>query len=721
MKREVNAKHIYHKIIEPVIAIDLVSEQMTYCNQACYALWDIHEGMSISELEQIVSTDIDYALLRTHLLENGEDFFSQDVSLFTKAQGIITGTIQAGYIHGEKNQIYIFFEYDEKEVDNIVLKKRCYDSIYARSYSYPFRLDITSKTIYFIGPILELFNLPPVIDNYPTSILESQVLPEDTKENFRKMVCDMYNGRATDFSFRSYTADGLLLWYQPQYTVTRNEQGEPIELIGEFVNIQEKKEMQTLLDTDELTQCLNKTAFQKYTEAIIARSKPNEKHALFMIDIDNFKVINDNLGHLFGDMVLKDAGVKLQTVFREGDYIGRIGGDEFMVLVPNIKEDEPLDGCARRILNVFDMVYKGNMREYHTTASIGISLFPQHGTTFDALYQHADMALYETKDKGKNGYTYYHQAMVERNMRNTTPFDTALRALSRHFDHQLIVDIFSLLTTAKDYSAAINKTLELLGLRFHTSRSHIFEYNPDTHQYLDNTFEWCAPNITSEKANLQMLPKSVYKPFIERMNADGIFYCNDLEEFKGTASYDVMYEQGIKSFLFAFNMQDGDMVSVVGFDDCEKSRLWNSVEIGTLMHASKIINQFMLYKKALTSIETATSEKMKVLDSIYSYAYITDSETHKLHYFNREFQNAFPHVKFGATCYEVLHNRTQACEDCPMKQMQEQKKAKFRCIMPMQSNGKRMLTNVSDIGDFHGHNSMFFSCSSIDDLDYDAT
>ncbi len=717
MKREVNAKHIYHKIIEPVIAIDLTAERLTYCNQACYNLWDVHEGMSISELKDIISTNIDYEMLHINLVERGEDFFAQDVKLYTKAQGIIEGSIQAGYIHGEKNQIYIFFEYEEKEVENIVLKKRCYDSIYSRSYSYPFRLDIKSRTIYFIGPILEQFNLPPVMENYPDVVLESHVLPEDTKESFRKMADDMYNGRATECAFRSYTADGSLLWYQPQYTVTRNEDGEPIELLGEFVNIQEKKEMQALLDMDELTQCLNKVAFRKYAEEIILRSGANDKHALFIIDIDNFKVINDNLGHLFGDMVLKEAGVKLQKVFRDGDYIGRIGGDEFMVLVPNIEDKEMLDGCAKRILNVFDMVYKGNMREYRTTASIGISLFPSNGTTFDELYQCADKALYTTKDKGKNGYTYYMETMVQSNMRNTTPFDTALRALSRHFDNQLIVEIFGLLSDAKDYSISINKALELLGVRFKASRSHIFEYN-DNHQYLDNTFEWCASGISSEKDNLQMLPKSVYEPFIERMNGDGIFYCNDLDEFKGTASYDVMHEQGIKSFLFAFNMKDGDMVSVVGFDDCEKRRLWNSIEIGTLMHASRIINQFMLYKKAVSSIEVTTNEKMKVLDMIHSFAYITDMETHKLHYFNQEFQTAFPNVQFGDTCYEVLHNRTEVCEDCPMKKMLEQGKDKFRCILQMETQGKMMLTNVSDIGDYKGHNSMFFSCSSIDELDY---
>ncbi len=609
MNSNSSRESLYGQIIEPVVAIDVKTKRLIFCNKACHALWNIEEGMSISEFCNHISTDINYELLRVELIERQKECYLQEVKLYTLAQGTISGNLRAGFINHDKNQVYFFFQYNRRDVENIVLKNRCYDAIYSRSYSYPFRLDIKHKTIYFIGPILEQFNLSPVIYNYPQVILDADILVEDDRDNFINMVSDMYRGEPTTYAFRTYTADGLLLWYQPQYTVTRNEEGEPVELLGEFVNIQEKKEMESRLNTDDLTKCLNKAAFQTFTANTLLKRKPEEQHALFIIDIDNFKMINDNLGHLFGDAVLREAGTKLNNIFRDSDYVGRIGGDEFMVLVHNIESDDMLKQCAGRILKAFDKVYKGHIKEYRTTASIGIAVSPQNGEDFTTLYKCADLALYHTKHKGKNGYTYYNETMIDGNMGNTTPFDVANRALSQHFDQELIINMFALLSEAKDYDASINKALELLALRFKVSRSYIFEYTKDNSQYMDNTYEWCASGVTPEIDNLHMIPQSVYGPFIDEMNENGIYYCNDLETLKETSCYDVMNEQGIQSFLFAFNMKEDTVTSMVGFDDCERNRIWSPIEIGTLMHASKIINQFLRYKHAVQSVECAMSEK----------------------------------------------------------------------------------------------------------------
>ena len=114
-----------------------------------------------------------------------------------------------------------------------------------------------------------------------------------------------------------------------------------------------------------------------------------------MIDVDNFKTVNDLNGHVIGDEVLKKFGSILKESFTIEDIVGRAGGDEFIVFVKDIQEH----GNA---INIEIDNFKGTI-----SCSIGIAFYPEHGTTFKGLYNLADQALYQTKNQGRNGYTCY--------------------------------------------------------------------------------------------------------------------------------------------------------------------------------------------------------------------------------------------------------------------------------------------------------------------------
>lgn len=707
----------FDDLLEPIIIINLEQDEIVYYNKVCEKLKIVVPGMKPLDVENSMSSKEDYYEFRSRILEDKQECIVPNVTIATPEDANITGELYVGNVDEDWIEVYLMFKFDREDLRMTYLKNKCYDTIYSQSYSYPFRLDIANRVIYFFGPILDQFGLEPVMINYPEPVLEADVLHGEDLIAFKQMVESMYKGEKANGTFRARTATGQELWYTIEYVVNTDEDGKPIELIGEFVNVQDKVELEKQLYTDALTGCLNKASFEAFAQQALEKVGKGEKCALLIIDIDNFKAINDNLGHLFGDFVLREAGAKLKRLFRNDDLVGRIGGDEFMVLMKGVVKVDAVKERATRIVEAFDNSYKGNARSYRTTASIGIALFPENGQDFASMYSRADIALYDTKSRGKNGFTFYNPTMIEGNMSNTTPFDAAARALSQHFDQELIIDIFALLSEAKDYDVSINKVMELLGRRFNVGRCYIFEYNRDFNLFMDNTYEWCEPGVTPEIDNLQMLEKAVYGPFIERMNENGIFYCNDLGQFKGEPSFDVMDEQGIKSFLFSFNMKGDDVVNMVGFDDCKEKRVWSSIEIGTLMHASKIINQFLRYKHASIELQKVAIERLKVLDEINSYAYITDPYTHNLHYFNQEFRNNFPNAEFGDTCYKVLHNKKEPCDNCPMTKMKKLGKDKFRCIMPMISQNKKMLVNVSEIGEFNGSDSMFFSCSSIEDLD----
>jgi diguanylate cyclase (GGDEF)-like protein len=164
--------------------------------------------------------------------------------------------------------------------------------------------------------------------------------------------------------------------------------------------------------TDQLTGLLNKKSFEEFVVGALDADDGDSRFALILMDVDNFKGINDSLGHAIGDEVLSGVGKLLRDSFREGDIAGRIGGDEFCVLMrlPANMDDfypEIISSKCTSLGKAFHDVYRDTDGNSRVSASIGISIYDQHGSTFQELYEAADKALYMSKEKGKDTFTLY--------------------------------------------------------------------------------------------------------------------------------------------------------------------------------------------------------------------------------------------------------------------------------------------------------------------------
>ena len=126
-----------------------------------------------------------------------------------------------------------------------------------------------------------------------------------------------------------------------------------------------------------------------------------------MIDVDNFKSVNDTYGHVIGDRVLAELGRVFRTSFRGTDVAGRVGGDEFMLFIPELATREAAEALARRIKDQVTKTFVGSPVEGKITISIGAALFPEHGQSFEELYRAADKALYTVKRNGKADFRFY--------------------------------------------------------------------------------------------------------------------------------------------------------------------------------------------------------------------------------------------------------------------------------------------------------------------------
>lgn len=179
-----------------------------------------------------------------------------------------------------------------------------------------------------------------------------------------------------------------------------------INIVGKIRSNEKKKELEDKADTDLLTGLNNKLATERKIKDYMAQN-PNKQSMMFILDIDNFKKINDTMGHAFGDEVLRSLGIQIGAIFRASDIIGRVGGDEFMVFLKDIPNDEAILKEAKKVESFFKSFQAGEYVKYKATASIGVAIFPQEGNDFETLYKAADQGLYKAKKRGKNQLAFY--------------------------------------------------------------------------------------------------------------------------------------------------------------------------------------------------------------------------------------------------------------------------------------------------------------------------
>ncbi len=210
----------------------------------------------------------------------------------------------------------------------------------------------------------------------------------------------------------------------------RDSQNEVTHYIGTFTDLTERKEteerVQWLAHFDPLTGLANRTLLNiRSNLAISLAQRRHEPLALMFLDLDNFKNVNDSLGHGIGDELLKQFAERLKNAVRDQDTISRLGGDEFVLVLPGTDTDGA--AClAERILNVAEQQYNIERHEINLTVSIGIAIYPTDGTDFDTLWRSADAAMYRAKQNGRNDYCFFTTEMQARSTR-TLQIDNALR------------------------------------------------------------------------------------------------------------------------------------------------------------------------------------------------------------------------------------------------------------------------------------------------------
>ena len=542
-----------------------------------------------------------------------------------------------------------------------------------------FEWNVTTDEISYSSNWECKYGYQPIIEGIRRRLPYASHINPDDIPDVMKFTNDMMTGRQLgEVEFRLANAEGRYCWCRVRATAQFDPAGNTDKVIGIIEDIDdEKRETEKLIDRaerDVLTKLYNKRAARHKINRFLELSQGREGSAMLIIDVDNFKMVNDRYGHMFGDAVLTELAARITSHFRDSDIISRIGGDEFMVFMPGTVNHEMVTERAGRLMASLQTMFKNNMKDVPFSCSIGIAYSPEDGSDFQSLFQNSDAALYQAKLEGKNRWMQYRRPAVNAALELKEEADRPeeMRENTEHRGQGTVARVISMtfqeLYDAADFDRAMNSILEITGRMFHVSRVYIFENCTDSDDFCTNTFEWCREGITPQRAKLRNVAYTDQGgDYRDNFNEEGVFYCLDIAELRPELQY-MLAEQGISSMLQCSITAEGVFKGFVGFDECEAGRIWTQEQIDCLVFLSKMLSTFLLKKRAEDKLQESMQNLEGILNNQNSWIYVIDGETYQLRYINEKTYQIAPETRLGMCCYEAFFKRNEPCEHCPVRE-----------------------------------------------------
>jgi diguanylate cyclase (GGDEF)-like protein/PAS domain S-box-containing protein len=285
-------------------------------------------------------------------------------------------------------------------------------------YEMELRPDGSFECLTFVG--LETLIGPAPEGMSSEEAYDAAVHPDD-RELYDGATEGLWERKPVEVEYRLTDASGEVRWVLDRMRPEREMEDGSLRVSGVVADISERKRveaeaMEKLAHAalhDSLTGLANRASFLDHLELGLKRAARNEKGVgVLFIDLDNFKLVNDSFGHAAGDELLKAVGSRLQSAVRGMDVVARQGGDEFLILLTDVKTDtngskSPTEIVASKVREILREPFLVDEIEIYVSASVGISSFPADGADADTLLKHADVAMYAVKDSGRDGYARY--------------------------------------------------------------------------------------------------------------------------------------------------------------------------------------------------------------------------------------------------------------------------------------------------------------------------
>ena len=565
------------------------------------------------------------------------------------------------------------------EYDTLRSRLERYELILAQTENVLFEWDADTDTVTYSETWEKVFGYAPMSQSVLRDLEEHSHLHPDDLPLVQSGINSLENGSDYEMvEVRVATDKGRYLWTRLRASAIRDSQGKLQKVEGIIINIDtEKKAEHQLRDSaqrDSLTKLLNKDTARRQAQEYLNRRADAVESAMLIIDLDNFKQVNDQYGHLFGDAVLTQVAREIGKMFRNQDIVARIGGDEFLVLMREVSGRTVVENRCRRLLWVLRNIFQKQKYDLPLSCSIGVAMVPEHGKDYFDLFNHADQALYRAKAGGKDDVVFYDPLQSSFPAIQSQPTAVSNRIDSDQepglADDTIVRYAFQRLYASRDVEQSVNDILAMIGRMMNVSRVYIFENSLDN-RFCSNTFEWCNEGIQPQIEILQNISYETEIPGYEgNFNEQGIFCCPDVRALP-KKTYDILEPQGVQSMLQCAIREGGRFRGYIGFDECVTRRFWTGKEVQSLTYFAEMLSVFLLKHRHQEQVMARTEDLSSILDNQNACIYIIDPQTCRLKYLNARTRALAPEAMPEMPCYEALMGSKSRCAGCPAMELHE--------------------------------------------------
>ena len=467
--------------------------------------------------------------------------------------------------------------------------------------------------------------------------------------------------------FRIKRFDDDYTWYQANLTSLLGAEGYVTRIVGRMININDKKlkEMELLVraEKDALTGIYNQGATEQLIHNAIEGSKENDLSALMIIDLDNFKEANDLLGHANGDELLGKTAEILKEMFKGGDVIGRIGGDEFLVYMRNLNTISDADEMAGNIVKSvrYDLEFEG--QPIRVTCSVGVAVYPYHGKTYEELFEKADRAVYTVKANGKDGYRVYHAASTTVYHANRKVGYDMTKTID--YDRNIEDQVMQILFEDKVLESALRSSIELMTAKYQFHRGYICGNDslPISRTIQFTVKKYATGKEAEEHYDLKRMVNEILYSFFPSvaMIHDYDLTADEMREY--------FRAEGIKSMLYYPLTSQGEFQGAIVFENHEDVQMeLSKSEMEEVRSLFRLMEAHILQIGLMDRLQNFVAQ-VAVFDNLDSFVYVVNPDNHEISFINKKVLVDSPDVKIGDICYKALQNRDTPCENCILRNL----------------------------------------------------
>lgn len=403
---------------------------------------------------------------------------------------------------------------------------------------------------------------------------------------------------------------GKYAYFRTCYQSIADYDGKISHIIGRSYDISTERAVREKLlrevQLDPLTRIYNKTASGEIVDAFLEKSTQGT-HVLYVIDIDDFKKINDTFGHTVGDMVISDIATLIREQFTDEAVVGRVGGDEFMVFV---KDTSLQEAEAEQLCTNVQKTLSGDGAVIVVTLSVGMAVTGKDGYDYSTLFERADHAMYHIKKNGKNHYGFAGET-EEGDCEGKYRTEEKENRRNLVADKEFLNTAFSLLSHARDINGSLNVLLEQIGRKYQMNMVSVFEYAPDGKNML-LTNCWSDMGQIYEKNILPItwpkLMKAEVGEFVQTTPKWQEKRKKEWLEWSGNA----IPIQSIAAVKFEYSNGKTGCIDV---GSVEQGKQWRTEEIGTICELSRVVAVFVTLREKMQEDQQAI-HKLKNRDRL---------------------------------------------------------------------------------------------------------